>query len=136
MPVSGLVITLAPPPPDTSPDIPPDTPLEASPDAPTDTPGVSGGLHNSSALVIEQINQHPLLQAGPLQGHRLPVVVDTPDRETDKQCWLWLNELAGVHHVDVAFVHFEDEDAFEHSPCKPSKPQTDQLITAPTIGET
>ncbi len=132
MPVSGLVVTLTPPPeialeiaPEMSPpaDISPDNPYTAKP------------LHDSSAHVIEQINQHPHLQTGPQQGNRLPVVVDTPDREADKLCWQWLNELQGVHHVDVAFIHFEDEDAFNHPPCQ-THTHTDQLITAPTIGET
>jgi len=116
MPVSGLVITLAPPPPD--------------------APGLSDASRNDSERVIEKINQHPHLQTGPRRGHRLPIVVDTPDSETDKRCWRWLNELEGVHHVDVAFVHFEDEDAFEHAACSPSQTHNDRLIPAPTIGET
>lgn len=112
MPVSGLVITLAPPP---------------------DVPGASNGLRDGSTRVIEQIHLHPHLQVGPRQGQRLPVVLDTPDRETDKRCWLWLNGLPGVHHVDIAFIHFEDEDAFDASCCSAN---LDQLIPAPTIGET
>jgi hypothetical protein len=112
MPVSGLVITLARR--DTSPDI-------------------GGGLRDNAAQVIEQIKQHPHMQLGPQQGQRLPVVLDTPDRETDKACWGWLNSLAGVHHVDVAFIHFEDADAPEHAPCQS---HSDQLIQMPTLGET
>lgn len=118
MPVSGLVVTLAPPPP---------------PETPPETPNASDRLRDSSTHVIEQIHQHPHLQVGPRQGQCLPVVVDTPDRETDKRCWLWLNGLPGVHHVDVAFIHFEDEDAFDASCCDT---HTDRLILAPTIGET
>ncbi len=120
MPVSGLVVTLDPPPPNTP-----------------DSPDTSEKLRHHHAHVIAQINQHPNLQAGPQQGQRLPVVVDTPDRGADKQCWQWLNDLQGVHHVDVAFIHFEDEDAFGHAPCQThTRNQTDQLIQAPTIGET
>jgi hypothetical protein len=126
MPVSGLVVTLAPPlPMDSAPDMPHDA-LPDNPSTRVDQPA-------SPAYVIEQITKHPHLQVGPRQGHRLPVVVDTPDKEADKHCWLWLNELQGVHHVDVAFIHFEDEDAFDQAHCKTN---TDQLIQAPTIGVT
>ncbi len=110
MPVSGLVVTLAPP----------------------------GSIPGSSpdvviATVIEKIREHPNFQAGPRQDQRLPVVLDTPDKDTDKQCWGWINQLPGVHHVDVAFIHFEDSDAFEITPCST---HAQQPITAPTIGET
>ena len=121
MPVSGLVVTL-------------------KPDRPTDGGGKIPAS-NSSVMVadspvavsLQQIQQHPNFEVGDRQGLRLPVVLDTPDKETDKQCWLWLNSLPGVHHVDVAFIHFEDKDAFEASPCGVGAARP---IPAPTIGET
>ena len=109
MPVSGLVATLA---------------------AENTQAGRTMPTH---ADVIDQIKQHPRFQVGELQDNRLPIVIDTPDKHADKDCWAWLNNLPGVHHVDVAFIHFEDEDAFAHPSCSAN---TDRLITAPTIGET
>lgn len=122
MPVSGLVVTLA------AEKAPvgfnaPDAEVAADPCA--NAP--------SHAAVIERIQQHPRFQVGTLEDNRLPVVIDTPDKQADKDCWAWLNSLPGVHHVDVAFIHFEDEDAFEHQACSAN---TQRLITAPTIGET
>ena len=137
MPVSGLVVTLTPAPPGSS----PGSSLGRSP-APGESPdasssGLPADRANSSApgypAVIEQIQRHPNFQAGQRQSQRLPVVLDTPDKETDKRCWGWLNNLPGVHHVDVAFIHFEDEDAFDASPCSAN---ADRPIAAPTIGET
>jgi hypothetical protein len=106
MPVSGLVVTL--------------TPIPAAEDA-------------AYAAVVARIAEHEHVTAGARQGTRLPVVLDTPDQETDKACWRRLNELPGVHHVDVAFIHFEDADAFEAPPCHGT---ADRPIAAPTIGET
>lgn len=148
MPVSGLVVTLASPgtalgtgsPPGSSPGgsleglskacaVTSDSPAEA-------LPGLTAGggtVDLTYPEVIEQIQQHPNFQAGPRHNQRLPVVLDTPDKETDKQCWGWINELPGVHHVDVAFIHFEDEDALDASPCSAN---ADRPIAAPTIGET
>jgi len=110
MPVSGLVVTLKP--------------AQPSGGDPADTPDLEA---------VRQIANHPNFQAGELQKSRLPIVLDTQDKETDKACWGWLNELPGVHHVDVAFIHFEDEDAYEAPACQAP---TDQLMAAPTIGET
>jgi nitrate reductase NapAB chaperone NapD len=89
------------------------------------------GEHES---VVQQIRNHRHLQAGPRQDLRLPVVVDTPDREADKACWQWLNSLPGVHQVDVAFIHFEDDDP-EAASCF-NTAQDNSLIASPTIGET
>jgi len=119
MPISGLVVTLAPP--------PPDHPPEGTADR---TPGPA--IEHDS--VVQQIRNHPHLQPGPCQNLRLPVVVDTPDRETDKRCWRWLNDLPGVHQVDVAFIHFEDDDPAATS-CFHAT-QDNKRIVSPTIGET
>ncbi len=87
---------------------------------------------DTARRAVEQIRHRPEIQLGERQGQRLPVVVDTPDPEADKACWRWLNALEGVHHVDVAFVHFEEADA----PSAFCSAITDQPLTQPTIGET
>jgi hypothetical protein len=154
MPVSGLVVTLTPidPAPGSDHRSSRDS-FQGSATAPGEVPGHrsthtygsspgatlpglttgAGDAGPGYPAVIEQIRQHPNFQAGPRQDQRLPVVLDTPDKETDKRCWGWLNELPGVHHVDVAFIHFEDEDALDASPCSAN---ADRPIAAPTIGET
>ncbi len=138
MPISGLVVTLKPTPtghPPRPATIHGGKPAyRESPEADSfGMPADSSTTSPEYAAIIEQIQQHPNFQAGLRQGQRLPVVLDTPDKQTDKQCWGWVNELPGVHHVDVAFIHFEDEDAIEASPCNT---RADELIAAPTIGET
>jgi len=55
------------------------------------------------------MEQHPRIEVGRRVGSRLPVVVDTPDREEDKAVWAWINQLPGVAFVDVVFVHFDDQ---------------------------
>ena len=131
MPVSGLVVTLTPA---TSQE---QAVAHAHRASPADTsPGLSTCSGSAAPVypqIIKQIQQHPNFQTGERQDQRLPVVLDTPDKETDKRCWGWLNELPGVHHVDVAFIHFEDEDALDASPCSVNAKRP---IAAPTIGET
>jgi len=107
MPVSGLVVTLTPPPPQ------------------------GGEGVDLLDETVRLIRNHPNFQIGEPVNRRLPVVVDTPDTETDKQCWRWLNDLPGVYHVDVAFIHFEDPEMFESPACG-----SPAVIPGPTIGAT
>jgi hypothetical protein len=46
---------------------------------------------------------------GERSGPRLPVVVDTPDRETDRRLWRDLNEHPGILKVDLVCAYFDDE---------------------------
>jgi len=49
---------------------------------------------------------------GAMRGdHHLPAVLDTADRDADKAARDWLHALPGVLHVDVVFIHFDDQDA-------------------------
>jgi len=50
------------------------------------------------------------IEIGDRVGHRLPVVVDTVDRNEDRRVWEWLNGLDGVEFVDVVFIHFDDDE--------------------------
>lgn len=45
---------------------------------------------------------------GDVGGHRLALVVDTTDSETDRAVWRWLHELPGVRFVDVVCVYADD----------------------------
>ncbi len=53
----------------------------------------------------------PMIEVGEIIGPRLPVVVDAPDRATDRAVFERLRELPGVVCVDVAYVWFEDPEA-------------------------
>ena len=84
---------------------------------------------NRARGAVTQILNHSAFDVGERCGHRLPVVLETPDRQDDKQCWQWLNDLSGVVHVDAAFIHFDEAP----SGCakQPAEP-----ATALTIRET
>lgn len=47
------------------------------------------------------------IAAGEPVGLRLPVVLDTPDKATDKRVWSWLSSLPGVVSIDVAFISWD-----------------------------
>ena len=66
---------------------------------------------DAAQRAIRQIDARPTFEAGVRQRHRLPVVLETPDRGTDKREWQWLGDLGGVVHVDVVFVHFESSES-------------------------
>lgn len=57
---------------------------------------------------LEAMRTHEALMPGELIGSRLPVVVETPDSEQDREVWDWLHALPGVVHVDVVYVHFDE----------------------------
>ena len=56
------------------------------------------------------VSQHPAIEAGEVRGRKLPLVSDTNCHLEDRRVWEWLQSLPGVHHVDVVFIHFDDED--------------------------
>jgi hypothetical protein len=59
------------------------------------------------ARALEAIRQEPALELGTQHGLRLPLVLET-DTSTESQTLTdWLQQLPGVQHVDVAYVHLE-----------------------------
>ncbi|HRP62272.1 MAG TPA: hypothetical protein PK400_03160 [Phycisphaerales bacterium] len=62
----------------------------------------------ASALV--SLGESPCIEVGEVNGSRLPIVVDTPTFEDDRHVWDWLHNLRGVLFVDVACIHFDDEE--------------------------
>ena len=48
------------------------------------------------------------LEIGERIGLRLPVVVESTDKDTAADTTEWLKNLPGVAHVDVTFVHLEE----------------------------
>lgn len=41
-------------------------------------------------------------------GRRVPVVIDTIDRDEDRACWRALEALPGVDAIELAFADFSD----------------------------
>jgi len=57
----------------------------------------------------QAISQQKTLEWGPLEERRLPLVLETATSSGSQEVTDWLNELPGVEHVDVAFVHLEED---------------------------
>lgn len=55
------------------------------------------------------LQSEPAVQLGQAEGRRIPLVVDTPDRETDKQVWQRLVATPGLLNLDVVFVGFDED---------------------------
>ncbi len=58
---------------------------------------------------LQAIAQHPALESGSQEGRRLPLVLETATPDESHALGDWLVELPGVEHVDVAFVHWDDD---------------------------
>lgn len=59
---------------------------------------------------MKALSVNTFITLGNREGYRLPIVVETPDSEVDRDVWDWLQALPGVRFVDVACVHFTDEE--------------------------
>lgn len=64
---------------------------------------------------LAALEGHGAITLGELQGDRLPLVIDTPDLESDQQLWRWLRELPDILHIDVVYVDASEDDA--SAPC-------------------
>jgi len=58
---------------------------------------------------LQAIAQHPALEPGPQDDRRLPLVLETATPGESHILSEWLSELPGVEHIDVAFVHWDDD---------------------------
>jgi hypothetical protein len=69
---------------------------------------------------LQAIKQHPALELGPQDGRRLPLVLETATPGESHELSEWLCELPGVEHIDVAFVHWDDDQATVSAPRPPT----------------
>ena len=83
MPVSGLVVTLSPPGPDAE----------------------------QAAAWLREDARFAVGEPEPATPRRLPVTLDTADRDADKHTWEEMQEHPGIDFVDVACVFFEEDEA-------------------------
>ncbi|XAL99323.1 hypothetical protein OT109_17305 [Phycisphaeraceae bacterium D3-23] len=82
MPISGLVVTLAPPGPDAEQAI--------------------AWMHDDARFSLGEPE--------PVAPRRLPITLDTDDCAEDKRLWEQMQNHPGIAFVDVACVFFEEED--------------------------
>jgi nitrate reductase NapAB chaperone NapD len=62
------------------------------------------------AEALAALRQHPAIDIGEGEAHRVPIVVDTPSSDEDRAVWDWLHDQPGVAFVDLVYVHFDVED--------------------------
>ena len=55
-----------------------------------------------------RIERDPRLTVGERVGRRVPVVAQTESPEEDRTLWDALRAMAGIAHVDVTFVAFDE----------------------------
>jgi nitrate reductase NapAB chaperone NapD len=55
------------------------------------------------------MREQPGLDLGEQTGRRLPAVVESMESQTVEETTDWIRNLPGVVHVDVVFVHLEEE---------------------------
>lgn len=64
---------------------------------------------DQAAAITSAIQSLPVFETGQKAGCRLPVVLEAENGSAARHWYKWVQELAGVVNVDVAFVSFEDE---------------------------
>jgi hypothetical protein len=55
------------------------------------------------------IGKHQALEPGQQDGCQLPLVLETATPAESHDLTAWLGELPGVEHVDVVFVHLDED---------------------------
>lgn len=60
--------------------------------------------------VLRELEAHPQITVGELNGQKLPIVLDTPSVREDEAAFEWMNHLADVDHVDVVYIDFGDSE--------------------------
>lgn len=59
---------------------------------------------------IDALKHEPAIHLGPIQGHRVPIVLDTPSSDADKTMWEWLHMLPGILFVDLVSTDSSADD--------------------------
>ena len=65
---------------------------------------------------LDWLARDPRFTLGERAQRRVPVVLDTPDREADEVAWAELAALLGVVRADVIFAGIADEGPQQNSP--------------------
>ncbi len=64
--------------------------------------------------LLGALRARPEVSLGRCEARRLAVATDTTDEESDRALWRWLEAQAGVEHIDLVFVHFDDREVATH----------------------
>jgi hypothetical protein len=58
---------------------------------------------------ILAMQQQPAIELGQREDRRQPLVLETETATQSQSLTDWLKDLPGVEHVDVAFVHLDED---------------------------
>jgi hypothetical protein len=58
---------------------------------------------------LAAVTAEPRLMLGPVDGRRLPAVLEAREAGEDREVFEWLRSLEGVALVDVVYVDFGDQ---------------------------
>lgn len=59
---------------------------------------------------LRALATHAGIELGATIENRVAAVAETNDRNEDAALWDWLHALPGVQFVDVAYVHFDEDE--------------------------
>lgn len=68
---------------------------------------------------LGQFRSSPQIQVGDVTdaSRRIPMTIDSPDRDDIEVVTRWIQGCSGVLFVDVVFVHFEDSQEVPPNAC-------------------
>jgi len=61
--------------------------------------------------VCAALAQDERVQVGPINGRRIAVAIETDSQQEDDALRQWIQQIPDVEHIDIAFVHFDDDAA-------------------------
>ncbi|MFT5679176.1 MAG: nitrate reductase NapAB chaperone NapD [Myxococcota bacterium] len=66
------------------------------------------GSNDRRQAILSALSAEPRITLGDVHGHRLPVVLESRDRDEDKALWCWTAGLSGVLAAELVFADFSD----------------------------
>ncbi|MCA9290767.1 MAG: hypothetical protein KDA25_06540 [Phycisphaerales bacterium] len=67
--------------------------------------------HDDRRAALRALRACGAFELGADDDRRVPAVMETRSDDEQRRWWRWLDDLRGVHHVDVVFVSFDDDPA-------------------------
>jgi len=67
----------------------------------------------ATAPLLAILADHSAVTVGEPVDGRIPIVVDTPDRDSDREVWSWLQARPEVLDVAVAAIHLGTDESPE-----------------------
>jgi len=63
------------------------------------------------------------VELGPEHAHRIAATIETQSQQEDRRLREWIDALPGVTHVDIAFIHFDDEPPVDGAGARSTRPE-------------